>query len=73
MLAKVVADLLILMTTIVVVDRIVYIIELAVLGAMTREMLYTAVAAITLALAGRLVFSWLSSGAEFGISARVKR
>jgi len=72
-LAKVVADLLILMTTVVVVDRVAYIIELAVLGAMTRELLYTAVAAIILALTRRLVFSWLSSRDAFGISARVKR
>jgi hypothetical protein len=37
------ADLLILMTTVIVVDRVAYIIELAVFGAMTRELLYTAV------------------------------
>ena len=73
MLIKVVADLLILMTAVVVVDCVAYIIELAVLGAMTRELLYTAVAAIILALAGQLVFSWLPSRDAFGISARVKR
>ena len=37
------AGLLILMTTVIVVDRVAYIIELAVFGAMTRELLYTAV------------------------------
>ncbi len=37
------ADLLILMTTVIVVDCVAYIIELAVFGAMTRELLYTAV------------------------------
>jgi len=72
-LAKVVADLLILMTTVIVVDRVAYVIELAVFGAMTRELLYTAVAAITLALTGRLIFSWLTSRAAFRISAGVKR
>lgn len=73
MLAKVVADLLILMTTVIVVDRVAYVIELAVFGAMTRELLYTAVAAIILALAGRLIFSWLTGRAAFRISAGVKR
>lgn len=73
MLAKVVADLLILMTTVIVVDRVAYVIELAVFGAMTRELLYTAVAAIILALAGRLIFSWLSSRDAFRISAGVKK
>ncbi|MGY5861112.1 MAG: hypothetical protein RTU09_01875 [Candidatus Thorarchaeota archaeon] len=51
------AELLILMRTVVVFDRVVYIIKLAVIGAMTRELLYTAIAAIVLALAERLVFS----------------
>jgi len=72
-LAKVVADLLILMTTVIVVDRVAYVIELTVYGAMTRELSYTAVAAIILALAGRLIFSWLSSRAASRISAGVKR
>jgi hypothetical protein len=40
------------MTTVIVVDRVAYITELSVLGAMTRELLQTAVAAIILALAG---------------------
>jgi hypothetical protein len=56
-LAKAVADLLILMTTVIVVDRVAYVIELAVFGAMTRELLYTAVAAIILALAAHLLMA----------------
>ncbi|MCK4568246.1 MAG: ABC transporter ATP-binding protein/permease [Candidatus Thorarchaeota archaeon] len=71
-LGKVLTDLLILLTTVLIIDKVAYIVGLVVLGTITRELLYSAVVIMVIILICRIVLSWGSSSITFRISAKVK-
>jgi ATP-binding cassette subfamily C protein len=70
--AKIVVDFLTLLTTVIVIDRIAFIIGHIIFGTITREILYLTAAVLFVVVFSRIILAWASSTVAFKISANVK-
>lgn len=68
----IISSLLIVLTKVMIIERIVFIIELLSINLLTTERLILVLMIISIAMIAHLFLSWLKNGSIFNISARIK-
>jgi ABC-type transport system involved in cytochrome bd biosynthesis fused ATPase/permease subunit len=72
MWAKILSDLGTLITTITIIDRVAYLIMLAISESLTQELFFNTMIIMAFALAIRFLLLWTSSKAIANISSKIK-